>query len=490
MDAYAIEEILSCETLPSLPATAVRVLELSQDPDCTVNELAETIRFDQGLSAKILKTVNSSFYGLRTKCGTIDKALVVLGMRELRNLALGFSLVPAMEAAYTEGFDPVDYWRRGIYTAVAAKIVAHRVARQVADEAFLGGLLQDIGIMAMLQALGQPYEQVLKATVDDHRRLAAAELHAFDMQHPEVGALLARKWQLPDELSVPIRFHERPTAAPSELKEVVSCVSFGNSIHQCLTYDNKAACFDRLYEQGQRFFNLDRPACDDILKQTANAAKEVSRLFELDTGAAVDTDTLLERAQEIQNTEREKSQDYERLTVSAVVRDGDLVDPITGAMTRLAFERHLEKAYEQGQGDQSPVCVAIIRMDNFATLIENEGLEAGDLAAIDATESLREACKALQDARIGRFDDATTIILTTSTLATLVSTITAWRAAFKGPRRLTTSVGLTGCHGAAYGIFTKPRQILAIAYKALEAAEQAGGNTLRTFEPGNDKRAA
>ena len=89
MDAHAIEEILSCDTLPSLPATAVRVIELSQDPDCTVNELAETIRFDQGLSAKILKTVNSSFFGLRTKCASIDKALVVLGLRELRNLALG-----------------------------------------------------------------------------------------------------------------------------------------------------------------------------------------------------------------------------------------------------------------------------------------------------------------------------------------------------------------------------------------------------------------
>lgn len=490
MDAYAIEEILSCETLPSLPATAVRVLELSQDPDCTVNELAETIRFDQGLSAKILKTVNSSFFGLRTKCATIDKALVVLGLRELRNLALGFSLVPAMEAAYTEGFDPVDYWRRGIYTAVGAKIVAQRVARQVADEAFLGGLLQDIGIMAMLQALGQPYEQVLLSAAKDHRRLAAAELHAFDMQHPEVGALLARKWQLPDELSVPIRFHERPTAAPGELKEVVSCVAFGNSIHQCLTYDNKAACFDRLYEQGQRFFNLDRPTCDDILKQTANAAKEVSRLFELDTGASVNSEELLRKAHELQNADTEKQQDLERFAVSAVVRDGDLVDPITGAMTRLAFERYLEQAYEHGREAQTPVCIAIIRLDGFAKIVENEGLEAGDLAAIDATESLREACKALQETRLGRFDDATTIILTTSPLPTLVGTITAWRSTFKGPKRPTTSVGLTGCEGNAYKIFSKPRQILAIAYKALEAAEQAGGNALRAFEPGNDKRAA
>lgn len=490
MDAYAIEEILSCETLPSLPATAVRVLELSQDPDCTVNELAETIRFDQGLSAKILKTVNSSFFGLRTKCATIDKALVVLGMRELRNLALGFSLVPAMQAAYTEGFDPVDYWRRGIYTAVGAKIVAQRVARQVADEAFLGGLLQDIGIMAMLQALGQPYERVLSSTADDHRRLAAAELHAFDMQHPEVGALLARKWQLPDELSVPIRFHERPTAAPGELKEVVSCVALGNSIHQCLTYENKAACFERLYDQAQRFFNIDRPTCDDMLKQTAAAAKEVSRLFDLDTGAAVDTNALLKKAKELQEAEPEITQDYDRFAVSAVVRDGDLVDPITGAMTRLAFERYLEKAYEQGLEAKSPVCVAVVRLDHFAQIIENEGLEAGDLAAIDATESLREACKALQEPRLGRFDDATTILLTTSPLPALVATITAWRAMFKGPKRTTTSVGLTGCQGTSYAVFTKPRQLLAVAYKALEAAEGAGGNTLRAFEPGNDKRAA
>lgn len=490
MDAYAIEEILSCETLPSLPATAVRVLELSQDPDCTVNELAETIRFDQGLSAKILKTVNSSFFGLRTKCATIDKALVVLGLRELRNLALGFSLVPAMEAAYTDGFDPVDYWRRGIYSAVAAKIIASQVAKPVADEAFLGGLLQDIGIMAMLQALGQPYLDVLATSRTDHRKLAAAELRAFDMQHPEVGALLARKWQLPDELSVPIRFHERPTAAPPELKQVVSCVALGNSVHQALTYDDKAACLSRLYQQASRFFGLDSSACDEILTQTAKAAKEVSRLFELDTGEAVDPAELLHKAKELQEAPPSEQDQLSRGAVTAVVRDGDLVDPITGAMTRLAIERHLEEAFEQGRTTGSAISTALIRLDGFTKLIEKEGLEAGDVAAIDLIDALTESCHDLAGFHLGRFDDATAIVLANEPMRKLLDVVSTWRDAFKGPGKPTTSIGLTGCDEKSYELFSKPRQLMALAYRTLDAAEKAGGNTLRTFEPGSDKRAA
>lgn len=490
MDSFAIEEILSCESLPSLPATAVQVLELSQDPDCTVNELSETIRFDQGLAAKILKTVNSSFFGLRSKCGTIDKALVVLGLRELRNLALGFSLVPAIQAAYTDAFDPVDYWRRGIYSAVAAKFIAQRVAKDVADEAFLGGLLQDIGIVAMLQALGKPYEDVLATTATDHRRLAAAELRAFDMQHPEVGALLARKWQLPDELSVPIRFHERPTAAPADLKEVVGCVALGNAIHQCLTYEDKASCFERLYRQAQRTFGLDQAACDELLTQTAHAAKEVSRLFDLDTGEPVDAAALLRQAAELQSRPASAQDHLSHGAISAVIRDGDLVDPITGAMTRLAIERQLQDAFERGQASRSPVSVAIIRLDGFAGVVEREGLEAGDVLAIEITESLQDLADTLSGGKIGSFDDATSVLLTTAPLEELTKAVTAWRETYRTPKRPTISAGLTSCEGPGYDVFTKPKQILAIAYRAMEAAQNAGGDAMRTFQPDNDKRAA
>jgi len=492
MGPQAIEHILSCETLPSLPATAVRVLEISKDPDCSVNELAEVIRFDQGLAAKILRTVNSSLYGLRTKCSTIDKALVVLGLRELRNLALGFSLVPAVQSAANDAFDAVDYWRRGIYSAVGAKIAAGDVAKQVADEAFLGGLLQDIGVMAMLQALGKPYAEVLSAAGGDHRKLAALELRTFDMQHPEVGALLARKWQLPDELVVPVRFHERPTAAPPELADVVRCVALGNHAHRCLTYEDKADCLRRFYDQGRRFYGLDTAACESILERTARAAREVGRLFEVDTGEGVDPDALLAQARALLDQQPSNGQEeyHDRGAASAVVRDGNLVDPITGAMTRLAIERELESAFERSRPERTPLCLALVRLDGYTKLIERAGLEAGDVAAIDAIDSLTEACAPLRDARVGRFDDATIAIVTTSPLPVLTSVLTAWRTGFRGDDHPTTSVGVTACADAGYELFDKAKQVMAIAYKALRAAEGAGGDTIRSFVPGKDKRAA
>ncbi|MEO1008091.1 MAG: HDOD domain-containing protein [Planctomycetota bacterium] len=490
MEPGAIDQILSCETLPSLPATAIRVLEISADPECSVRELAETIRFDQGLTAKILKTVNSSFFGLRTKCATIDKALVVLGLRELRNLALGFSLVPAMESAYTSDFDPVDYWRRGIYTAVAAKIIAGKVAPQIADEAFLGGLLQDIGVMAMLQALGPSYAQLLATTADDHRKLAAAELRVFDMQHPEVGALLARKWQLPDELSVPIRFHERPTAAPNEVKEVVCCVALGNTVHQCLSYEDKADCLRRLSSQAKRLFNLDSVDCDDIVTQTAKAAKEVSRLFEVETGETVDPEALLKRAKELQDEAGDEGDEsyLDRSSAAAIVQGGEMIDPISGAMTRLAFEEQLEKIFAHHREKRQPLSLVLIRIAGFETLVEEEGLEAGDVAIVDAAESLDSACDAMADVCVGRFDASTLAVLAGAPQAEFVPAIQAWHA--KASSQHAMSAGICSCEGDGYEVFAKSKQVLAVAHKALTVAVSSGGGSIRSVKPGKDKKAA
>ena len=104
-----LEEILSCPNLPSLPAVALRVIELTSNVNVSLKELAETIQNDQGLATKILKTVNSSFYGLRQRCSTIDKAIVMLGLSPVKSLALGFSLVESIDdpadARFAQGTD-------------------------------------------------------------------------------------------------------------------------------------------------------------------------------------------------------------------------------------------------------------------------------------------------------------------------------------------------------------------------------------------------
>ena len=136
MDQSILEEILGCPALPTLPVVAVEVIDLTEDPDVSMSDLAATIQNDQALTAKILRTVNSSFYGLRQQCATIDKALILLGLSPVKSLALGFSLVSGLAGSEGDGFDYIAYWRRGIYSAVGAKAVAHAARVKKEDEAF------------------------------------------------------------------------------------------------------------------------------------------------------------------------------------------------------------------------------------------------------------------------------------------------------------------------------------------------------------------
>jgi len=119
MDHEIIEEILSCSSLPSLPAVALRVVELTSNVDVKLPELATTIQNDQGLASKVLRTVNSSFYGLPNRCASINKALVLLGLGPVKSLALSFSLIGSI-GDQDDGFDYQNYWRRGLFTAVSA----------------------------------------------------------------------------------------------------------------------------------------------------------------------------------------------------------------------------------------------------------------------------------------------------------------------------------------------------------------------------------
>ena len=175
MNPEIIEKVLSCPRLPSLPAVAMRVIELAQKPDVSVNEIAQTITNDQALATKVLRTVNSPFYALRKPCSSINQAIVMLGLSAVKTLALGFSLVSAVQEK-TAGFDYQVYWQRCLVSGVAAKCIAGEAKCGSDEEAFLGGLLQDVGMVALYQALDTEYLAIVAGTANDHRALAKAEM--------------------------------------------------------------------------------------------------------------------------------------------------------------------------------------------------------------------------------------------------------------------------------------------------------------------------
>ena len=127
MNEELIKKIRACPTLPSMPAIAMQVLELAQKDHVDIAEIARVICKDPALSSKILRTVNSSFYGRANTISTISHALVLLGLQAVKTLVLGFSLVGNLSKAKSKGFKHVSYWRRSVYAATAARMLASKL---------------------------------------------------------------------------------------------------------------------------------------------------------------------------------------------------------------------------------------------------------------------------------------------------------------------------------------------------------------------------
>ncbi|MEX0876710.1 MAG: HDOD domain-containing protein, partial [Phycisphaerales bacterium] len=112
MTQVSLQDILSCSSLPSLPAVAARLLELTSNPNVELSEISRLVQQDQALAARVLKTVNSSFYGLTSPCGSIERAMGYLGLNSVKSLVLGFSFVDVTGEGKDGTFDLQEHWRR------------------------------------------------------------------------------------------------------------------------------------------------------------------------------------------------------------------------------------------------------------------------------------------------------------------------------------------------------------------------------------------
>jgi HD-like signal output (HDOD) protein/GGDEF domain-containing protein len=496
MDSELLQDILACQSLPSLPAVAVRVLELTSDPDVRMDELAKTIQADQALAAKILRTVNSSFYGLRKRCTSIDKALVLLGLGPVKSLVLGFSLVTALGKDKDDGFDFVDYWRRGLETAVAGKLIADGCGFACADEAFLAGLFQDIGMVAMFRAMGARYGAVVAGALD-HAGLARAEIRAFETQHAEISAVLAESWRLPSQIVVPVRFHDRPTACPTEYSKTARCVAVGNLIHAVLIAEDPTDAMRDLYRRGEQWLNLSGDAIDDLVREAGEAARELGSLFELDTSTMPNPRDVLARAdRQLIGMAKDKGiESFAIRELSGVIAGDKAHDPLTGMLSREAFGQAVRGAYpaaRRGEIDLSLVQFAIDGLD--ATLAEH-GQAAQDEVVLGATVLLLRHFEPMGGivARVTETDFA--IILPGAgrraagdaaqrVCDAFPAGVDRWlRETPDTESRVRVSAGVATMDAETATLFASPETLVGATSRAVQAARGAGGRCVRIFVP-------
>lgn len=197
------------QNVPALSNVVTKIIALADNPTVSGQQVAEVVGKDQSMVTAILKIVNSPFYGLNRRVSSISHAIVLLGYRTIRNVALSTTLLNTFGGRKNKKglFDRTRCWRHAIATAACAKVLAQRQDEVDAEEAFLAGLIHDMGSIILDHYFSEEFEQALQLSESQGIRLLEAELKTFGMTHAEVGMLIAQKWNFPEPVAAAIGTH-------------------------------------------------------------------------------------------------------------------------------------------------------------------------------------------------------------------------------------------------------------------------------------------
>jgi HD-like signal output (HDOD) protein len=219
----AVKQISHIATLPEV---TLGIIELVENPNSSAQDLNALIGRDPALSARVLKVVNSAFYGLPRQIGSINRAISLLGLNAVKNIAIAASLAKLFRGgALCDRFDAKDLWTHSVAVATAARLIAKECRKGSGDEAFLAGLMHDIGIMVELQSDRAKLAQVFNDMQFDAEGNALIDFRmveraAFGADHGEFGEALCDQWKFPRSLALACGSHHDPRETPAESRHI------------------------------------------------------------------------------------------------------------------------------------------------------------------------------------------------------------------------------------------------------------------------------
>ncbi|MBL0699621.1 MAG: HDOD domain-containing protein [Desulfosarcina sp.] len=212
--------IRKIEDLPTLPRTVLRITELVNNPRTSAQDLASVVVDDQVLTARLLRLVNSSFYGFPRKISTVTGAIVVLGFDAIRNLLLTTSILELFSNKNRKiSFNREKLWDHSIGCAVGAKIIGSYLKYERIEELFVSGILHDIGKIVEILFLPKDFTQIVSIVEKENILLFSAEERVLGYTHADIGRLLAQRWSLPAKIEAVIANHHQPDAADGFMTE-------------------------------------------------------------------------------------------------------------------------------------------------------------------------------------------------------------------------------------------------------------------------------
>ena len=275
----------------SLPQTLAEVLRVVSDESSGADDLAKVLSKDPALTTRVLRVVNSPFYGMSRKVGTVSQAVVTIGMRQVTALALSTS-VYSMTDRWQASFDRVRFWRHSLETAIASRTLAVKCGHRQSEEMFVAGLLHDIGLLVLDRSFPDQYRRLWQKSLD-HGSTVDLEEEMWGTNHARVGQFLLEQWRLPETICEAVGHHHsvfpsganNPEFKPSQIVNLANRIGRFRVAEQPARID-PSTMQDRAIIRENLGLGVDT-LCD-VEKQLFNQTVVEAQFLEIDIGSTED----------------------------------------------------------------------------------------------------------------------------------------------------------------------------------------------------------
>lgn len=499
-----LEAIRASDNLPSLPAVAVRVLEITRDESASMDDLAAIVQNDPAITARILKVVNSPLFGVARKVTSIRQAMNLLGRRAVQVMALSFSLVDVMRREEDSDFDYEGYWRTSLTSAVAGRLLARAARAKHGEDAFVAGLLSNVGQLAAVRCAPEAYKPVLaERTASPDRALHDIERDFLGLTHAAMGRELLARWRLPEPLTQAVGAHHGDGLAwlPGEVGELARVVHAAALLAGLFCGETPRSELEAVKARCRELTGVDAATLDTTLAAVDENVRRAAALMAIPIGetedyskiqleamqrlAQLSVDAEVERAAATRRAADARDEQRRLVARSAAQSSAShkqaSIDALTCLPNRAAFDARLAEEVARATAEGHAIALAILDVDHLKRVNDAQGQVAGDEALRAVGSAIAGVCgSAGFAARYGGEEFAIVFArLAADEVAALADTVRerVERSATRtGPGRagLTVSVGVA-CFERAPGELTA-EALVAQADRLLYLAKKTGRN--------------
>ncbi len=382
-------QLESCNTLPSPPSVATKIIRLANDPEADIARIAQVLALDPAITAKILRIANSPMYSRQRKTENLRQALMVMGLNATISLALSFSLLKSWQSDEDSGgLDYPLYWRRALLAATSSHVLAKAIGVKDGEELFLACLIQDIGLMALDRTVPHLYEG-LGAEQVRHSVLIARERERLGVDHAVVSGWLLDNWHFPERTQAVVAASHDPEKLPRQTANGVfaRCVALASLIAEVFLDDADERSFAALADCAQAYLALDKEVLSDLLAEIRSIIPDAESIFATEILSAERSDQIIEEAREaliLRNLQALQVVDQLKVSTESLekrtrrLEETNRRDPLTRLYNRSYLDQYLQDAFERSTRDGSPLSIAFADLDRFKSVNDTFGHTAGD----------------------------------------------------------------------------------------------------------------